>query len=169
MYHVDSRNLRPTAAAEQARHPRNRPGRSMLARDPTDIRLRGAALAYWRALRHGTAYLGFAMIAVIWVGVFFHLASFKSQLFGSVRQNAANLARAFEEDVVHSLREVDWTIQLLRQNYLRPHTAQEFADLTKELNNVDGLTLQYVVIGPDGIMAFSSAAPETAAGAAPLD
>jgi methyl-accepting chemotaxis protein len=118
-----------------------------------------------QSLSNGLVYLGFAMIALIWLGVSLHLAAFKNQLFDSVRQNSANLARAFEEDVVHSLREVDWTLQLLRRNYTQRHDLGEFADLTKALNNVDGLVFQYVVIGADGLMLFSSVAPD----AAPVD
>jgi methyl-accepting chemotaxis protein len=127
--------------------------------------LRRWSRLYWPELLHGTAYLGLAMIVVIWLGAGFHLFTFRNQLFESIHQNSANLARAFEEDVVHSLREVDWTIQLLRRNYLQQHDASNFAALTKELNNADGLTLQYVIIGSDGLMVLSSVATT----AAPLD
>jgi TRAP-type C4-dicarboxylate transport system substrate-binding protein len=61
---------------------------------------------YYQELRHGTAYLAFAMIVVIWLGALFHLISARDQLFDSIRQNSANLAHAFEQDVVHSLSEV---------------------------------------------------------------
>src|SRR5947208_5156057 len=133
------------------------------------FRFRHRWRAYYRELSHGTAYLALAMIIVIWAGAWFHLFAFKSQLFDSIRQNSANLARAFENDIVHSLRGVDWIIQLLRRHYLQRRNALDFANLTKELNNVDGLTLQYVIIGPDGLMILSSIAATTAIPAAPID
>lgn len=111
---------------------------------------------HWREARHETAYLALAMIIVIWAGAILHLTSFRGQLYDGVRQNSANLARAFEEDIVHSLREVDWTIQLLRNYYVQQGDKLEFKNLTRELNNADGLTLQYVIIGPDGFMINSS-------------
>ena len=75
-----------------------------------------------------------------------------------MRKNSANLAHAFEQDVVHSLREVDWTIRLLRRYYVQQAAGFDFASLTKELNNADGLTLQYAIIGPDGFLVNSSIA-----------
>src|SRR5262245_57528986 len=113
---------------------------------------------YWRELPHGIAYFALAMIVVIWAGTAFHLAALGSQLWEAVRQNSSNLARAFEWDVVHSLRNVDWTIQLLRQRYLQRRDLSDFANLTKELTGADGLALQYVIIGPDGFMLLSSVA-----------
>ena len=98
------------------------------------------------------------MVAVIWVATGFHLLTFKRQLYEAYRQNSANLVRAFEQDVVHALHEVDWTLRLLRTYYARHDIAFDFAGLIRELSNADGLSFQYVVIGPDGLMVMSSAA-----------
>jgi methyl-accepting chemotaxis protein len=133
------------------------------------VRFRQYWRAYCRELSHGTAYLALAMLIVIWGGAWFHLFAAKGQLFDSIRQNSANLARAFAKDIVHSLSSVDWTIQLLRRHYLQRRDASDFFNLTKQLNNVDGLTLQYVIIGPDGLMILSSVAAGTATPTAPLD
>src|SRR3954462_15904911 len=113
-------------------------------------RLREWSRPFLRELPHGTAYLGLMMIVIIWLGVGFHLFKLKAQLLESVRLNSANLARAFEEDVDHSLREVDWTILLLRKYYERTDAAFDFAALTRDLTNADGLTFQYAIIGADG-------------------
>jgi methyl-accepting chemotaxis protein len=116
----------------------------------------------WRALWHeapnGAAYLALAMILVIWLAAALHLLAFKRQLYESTRADSANLARAFEQDVVHALQEVDWTIRLLRSYYVRKESSTDFAHLIRELTNADGLTFQYVVIGPDGFMLTSSVA-----------
>jgi methyl-accepting chemotaxis protein len=114
---------------------------------------------YLQQLRHGTAYLGAAMTVVIWIAAALHLLTFKSQLFETVRQHSANLARAFERDIITSLRGVDWTLQLLRQHYLRQPNALDFAALAKELTN--GVSIQYVVIGPNGFTTLSSVAANT--------
>src|SRR5262245_45748043 len=118
---------------------------------------------YLLQLRHGTAYLGAAMTVVIWAAAALHLLTFKSQLFESVRQHSANLARAFERDIITSLRGVDWTLQLLRQHYLRQPNALDFAALARELTN--GVSIQYVVIGPNGFTTLSS----VAANSTPID
>lgn len=133
------------------------------------LRLRQWCCACYDGWTHGTVYLALATLIVIWAGSWLHLMAFKNQLVDSIRQDSGNLARAFENDVVRSLRGVDWTIQLLRRHYLQQgKNALDFAKLTKELTNVDGLTLQYVIIGPDGFMILSSLAT-TATPAAPLD
>jgi methyl-accepting chemotaxis protein len=114
---------------------------------------------YLQQLRHGTAYLAAAMTVVIWGAAALHLLTFKSQLFESVAQHSANLARAFERDIITSLRGVDWTIQLLRQHYLRQPDALDFPALAKELSN--GVSIQYVIVGPNGLTALSSASANT--------
>jgi len=110
----------------------------------------------YRELQHGTTYLGAIMIVLVGLGAAIHLLGFRTQLFDSVERNADNLARAFEQDVAHSLREVDWTIRLLRSSYLARTPSFDFVELTKQLNSADGLTLQYSIIGPDGFIAQSS-------------
>jgi methyl-accepting chemotaxis protein len=114
---------------------------------------------YLQQLRHGTAYLAAAMTVVIWIAAALHLLAFKSQLFESVRQHSANLARAFERDVITSLRGVDWTLQQLRQHYLRQPNAVDFAARAEELT--DGVSIQYVVVGPNGFTTLSSVSSNT--------
>jgi methyl-accepting chemotaxis protein len=125
-------------------------------------RLRRWWRPYHQELWHATSYFALAAIVVMWAGAGLHLLSLRTQLLDSVRQDSANLARAFEWDVVHALRNVDWTIQLLRQRYLQQRDVSDFAALTTELTNTDGLALQYVIIGPDGLMILSSAARSAA-------
>src|SRR5262249_26202158 len=72
---------------------------------------------------------------------------------------SANLARAFERDVITSLRGVDWTLQLLRQHYVRQPNAFDFAALARELTN--GVSIQYVIVGPTGFTALSSVSANT--------
>jgi methyl-accepting chemotaxis protein len=113
---------------------------------------------FCREAPNGATYLGLAMILAIWVATGFHLLTFKHQLYESFRRNSANLARAFEQDVVHALQEVDWTIRLLRTYYVRHDPSLDFSGLIRELNKANGLTFQYVIIGPDGFMVMSSVA-----------
>jgi methyl-accepting chemotaxis protein len=114
---------------------------------------------YLQQLRHGTAYLAAAMTVVIWIAAALHLLTFKSQLLESVRQHSANLARAFERDIITSLRGVDWTLQLLRQHYLRQPNAVDFAAHAEELT--DGVSSQYVIVGPNGFTTLSSVSANT--------
>jgi methyl-accepting chemotaxis protein len=109
-----------------------------------------------RELPHPTTYLGLAMILLMWLGAASHLYQSEHQIFDSARQNTTNLARAFEQDVAHSLRTVDWTIQLLRSYYVDGGQSFDFSALTKQLNSADGLTLQYSIVGADGFILHSS-------------
>jgi methyl-accepting chemotaxis protein len=117
-----------------------------------------ACRSFLRNAANGTSYVGLAVILVIWLAAVFHLLTLKRQIYDSFRQNSANLARAFEQDVVHALREVDWRLRLLRTYYVRHDSSLDFADLIRELTRADGLAFQYVIIGPDGLMVMSSAA-----------
>src|SRR5271166_1585410 len=92
---------------------------------------------FWREAPNGASYLGLAMILVIWLAIAFHLLTFKHQLNESFRANSANLARAFEQDVVHALHEVDWTIRLLRTYYGRHDAAFDFSGLLRDLTHAD--------------------------------
>jgi methyl-accepting chemotaxis protein len=118
---------------------------------------------FLREAPNGATYLGLAMILVIWVAAGFHLFAVRHQLYDAFRQNSANLARAFGQDVQHALHEVDWTIKLLRSHYVRNDPSFDFASLIGQLTKADGLTFQYVIIGPDGFMRMSSVTSSTAA------
>src|SRR5579864_5101177 len=70
-----------------------------------------------RAVAQGSTLLSVMMIALVWLGVGFHLRVEHSDAEGAAVQNSANLARAFEEHLSRSLNEIDRSLKIIRSNY----------------------------------------------------
>jgi hypothetical protein len=69
-----------------------------------------------RAVAQGSTLLSVMMIALVWLGVGFHLRVEHSDAEGAAVQNTANLARAFEEHLSRSLNEIDRSLKIIRSN-----------------------------------------------------
>jgi diguanylate cyclase (GGDEF)-like protein len=132
----------------------------------------GAALSiasdrnFWlRALNQGSTYLGLAMIALVWLGLDFHLKSELATVQNDAIQNAGNLSRAFEEHLVRTLKDADRTLQIVRNAYERSPATFDLAGWSKEEHALEGPTFQIVIIGPDGFMKATTEGPQSS----PLD
>src|SRR6202023_1765016 len=75
--------------------------------------------SWLRALNQGSTFLGLAMIALVWLGLDFHLKAELATVQSDLIQNAANLSRAFEEHLVRTLKDADHTLQIVRNAYSR--------------------------------------------------
>jgi diguanylate cyclase (GGDEF)-like protein len=72
-----------------------------------------------RPALQGATFLGVAMIALTWASIGFDLRlEWKSAQQAAI-QNSGNLARAFEEQIIRSIREVDKALLVLRDAYER--------------------------------------------------
>jgi diguanylate cyclase (GGDEF)-like protein len=121
---------------------------------------------FWlRALNQGSTYLGLAMIALVWLGLDFHLRSELATVQNDAIQNASNLSRAFEEHLVRTLKDADRTLQIVRNAYERNPATFDLAGWSKEEHALEGPTFQIVIIGPDGFMKATTEGPQSS----PLD
>jgi hypothetical protein len=98
-------------------------GRKVFCPHPR-LATQGAALSiaadrdsWLRALNQGSTYLGLAMIALVWLGLDFHLKAELATVQNAAIQNAGNLSRAFEEHLARTLKDADHTLQIARNAY----------------------------------------------------
>jgi signal transduction histidine kinase/DNA-binding NarL/FixJ family response regulator len=108
-----------------------------------------------RTLRGATAtvtWLGLAMIALIWGGIELDIRQERQFAHRAATQTAHNYARLFEEHIARSISEVDNTIKFIRQDFLREPGAFDLQSWVKNRYSLNDLTLQFTVIGADGIM-----------------
>ncbi len=121
--------------------------------------------SWLRALNQGSTYLGLAMIALVWLGLDFHLKAELTTVQNAAIQNVANLSRAFEEHLVRTLKDADHTLQIVRNAYERNPRAFDLVGWSREEHALEGPTFQIVIIGPDGFMKATSEGPQSS----PLD
>ncbi len=105
------------------------------------------------------------MIALVWLGLDFHLKSELATVQNDAVQNAGNLSRAFEEHLVRTLKDADHTLQIVRNAYERNPATFDLAGWSKEEHALEGPTFQIVIIGPNGFMKATTEGPQSS----PLD
>ena len=113
------------------------------------------------ALNQGATYLGLAMIVLIWSGLEFHLQTESAAVQEHGIQDASNLSRAFEEHLVRTLKDVDHTLQIVRNAYERKPETFDLASWSKDEHALDGPSFQIVIIGPNGIMKATTEGPQS--------
>lgn len=68
---------------------------------------------------YGSVLLGLSAISLIWFGAFYFTNAEKTQTEEAALHNASNLARAFEEHIIRSVRTLDQALLYLRDAYAR--------------------------------------------------
>jgi signal transduction histidine kinase/DNA-binding response OmpR family regulator len=125
--------------------------------------MRQRVLAAWRlaarrlrgAGRHGGALLGLCGIAVLWAGVFHSLAVERKQAIEAATENAANLARAFEEQLIRSIRAIDQSLLYVREARAKD-PAFRIYDWASATRFMPELTLQISLLDRSGRIAGTS-------------
>jgi diguanylate cyclase (GGDEF)-like protein len=100
--------------------------------------------------------LALALIGLLWVGICLHLDFERTTSLQLAADNAGNLTRAFEENVIRSIREVDNAIIYLRHIYEKSSDRTDWYKTSLELDRLSALTLQFSVIGADGMLAATN-------------
>jgi len=112
--------------------------------------------AVWRAAGNITAFLGAAMIGIIWLGVAFHLTAERQISQEAAIQNSGNLVRAFEEHLVRSIKEVDRVLLFLRAKYEEGAATFDFASWKDSDYLFSDITSQVGIIGADGFLRLNN-------------
>ena len=106
-----------------------------------------------------STFLGVAMIALIWLGVTFHLNAERKISQEAAIQNSGNLTRAFEEHLVRSIKEVDRVLLLLRANYEKAPAEFNFVNLAENAHISSDVATRLSIIGADGFLRQNNAGP----------
>ena len=115
-----------------------------------------------RAIANISTFLAVAMIAIIWLGATYHLTAERQIAQEAAIRHSGNLARAFEEHLIRSIKEVDRVLLYLRENYEESAAAFEFAVRKENDHSFSDLVTRVGIAGPDGRLALSSAGPPPA-------
>jgi diguanylate cyclase (GGDEF)-like protein len=124
----------------------------------------GTGARWLRAFAQVSTLLCAMMIALVWVGVGFHLQVEHGDAERAAVQNSANLARAFEEHLSRTLNEIDRSLKSIRSNYLLDPAGFDLRRWLEISRLFDGNTLQVAIITPDGFIKLSNINSATAVG-----
>jgi diguanylate cyclase (GGDEF)-like protein len=104
----------------------------------------------------GATALGIAMIVLTWATIAFQLSVNRNTVIQGASQESANLARAFEEQIVRTIRGIDSTLLVLRAIYVKDRDNFDLAEWTWHAGIVTDVVLQYSIIDPNGQLIGSS-------------
>jgi signal transduction histidine kinase/CheY-like chemotaxis protein/HPt (histidine-containing phosphotransfer) domain-containing protein len=113
----------------------------------------------------GVALLGLCSIALLWGGILHTMAAERDEAIRGTYLNAANLARAFEENIVRSLKAADQTLLYVRDEYERDPARFDLARRTGSARLAMDSAFQIALIDRHGRMRES----DLAAKGTPLD
>ncbi|MGD0641880.1 MAG: EAL domain-containing protein [Roseiarcus sp.] len=106
--------------------------------------------------RRPTFVLGLARILVVWLAAWALFAHERDSLVRESQRDASNLALVFEQNVSHTVEDLDRILKFLRRAAAYAGGAVDWPSLVKEDYTVEDQTVQVSVIGADGVLLTSS-------------
>ena len=116
-------------------------------------------IQWLRHLLQPASMFGVAIIAVFWIGLTYLLSIEHSKTLDAAIQHGSGAARLFEETTARLLKDTDRKLLLLRMAYEENPKHFELRNWAERISLIGDLTIQAAVIGPDGYMRSSTAAP----------
>jgi signal transduction histidine kinase/CheY-like chemotaxis protein len=114
-----------------------------------------------RRLRATLLLLAGALV-LLWGGVWLHLGEVRRQAERSAQNDADNLARSLEQNIIRSIEGADQMLRFLQATYAGNPAGFDLFTWINAWQPADGLAVQLVLIGADGRMRASSVERSTA-------
>jgi signal transduction histidine kinase/CheY-like chemotaxis protein/HPt (histidine-containing phosphotransfer) domain-containing protein len=116
---------------------------------------RGLSAPFTRLGPYAAILLGVLAVILIWIGAAAHIAREYTQDERAALQNANNLARAFEEQVIRTLRAADQALLYVRDSYEQKGQI-DVALWAKPYSSLSDFAIQIALIDRDGRLAASN-------------
>ncbi|HZC56834.1 MAG TPA: EAL domain-containing protein [Xanthobacteraceae bacterium] len=108
-----------------------------------------------RAFRQTTTYLGVAVIAIVWGGIYLLASKEHERAYQDAVRQGNNLTRVFEEYVRSVVRETDGALLALRRTYQHDPQNFDIVAWAADTQHSD-LFVQYGITGADGLVKKST-------------
>ncbi len=105
---------------------------------------------------YASVLLGLSAIVLIWVGAYHFSESEFRQTKEAAIQNASNLSRTFEENIIRTIQSVDETLFYIRDGYARDPAHFSLATWEQNREFLTGIHVQIAVIDKNGLMVMSN-------------
>jgi diguanylate cyclase (GGDEF)-like protein/PAS domain S-box-containing protein len=117
-------------------------------------------MAKWfQAFRQTTTYLGVAVIAIIWGGIYLLASQEHENAYQDALRQGGNLARVLEEYIERIVQESDSALLALRSAYAMDPQHFDIAGWAARTQSYTNLTVQFGIAGADGFVKLSSLGP----------
>src|SRR3954462_4614780 len=111
------------------------------------------------AMRLGIALGGVLIMALLWCGIWFHLRTIRTDRIAEAQNTASNLARAFEEHIVRTVKGIDQALLQMRAAYAADPSSFAFDGAMREDEAVADLVIAMSVIDREGRLVWASTGP----------
>src|SRR6478752_1828614 len=116
-------------------------------------------ISWLRHLLQPASMFGVAIIAVFWIGLTYLLSVEHAKTLDTAIQHGNSAARLFEETTTRLLKDTDRKLLFLRLAYEEDPKHFDLRNWAERISLIGDLTIQAALIGPDGYMISSTAAP----------